>query len=90
MSAYRHVCALFHCQLSLFFDILLALCVGVTEERFIERGMSSLAGGDVADNTLVRSARQLVWRHLKGFHMKAGLRCSHLFIFAFYTLILRL
>jgi len=65
------MCVLFSYQLSLFFDILLALCVGITEERFIERGMLS-AGGDVGGGALVRSARRLVWRQLKGFCMKAG------------------
>jgi len=70
-----------HCfQLSLFFDVLLALCVGMTEEWFIERGLLS-AGGDSSDNTLMCSARRLVWRQMKGFCMKAGLfsfcLCTH-------------
>jgi len=63
-------------QLSLFFDVLLALCVNMTEDRFIERGHASAslsAGGDTADVSLVRSARRLVWRQLKGFCMKARL-----------------
>jgi len=68
------------CQLSLFFDILLALCVGMTEERFIERGLLSTSGG-VSDNALVRSARRLVWRQLNGFCMKAGSCCFCLFNF---------
>jgi len=57
-------------QLSLFFDILLALCVGLTENQFIERGLLS-AGGDVSNSVVVRSARRLVWNQLKGFGMKA-------------------
>jgi len=63
-------------QLSLFFDVLLALCVNMTEDHFIERGRVSVslsAGGDTADISLVRSARRLVWRQLKGFSMKARL-----------------
>lgn len=33
------------------------------------------AGGDVGGGALVRSARRLVWRQLKGFCMKAGVYC---------------
>lgn len=68
------MCSCCCCQLSLFFDVLLALCVGMTEQRFIERGLLS-AAGDVANDALVRSARRLVWRQLSGFTMKAGLFC---------------
>jgi len=58
--------------------VLLALCVGMTEEHFIGRGLQS-AGGDVTDYMLIRSARRLVWRQLKGFSLKAGLFHIHLF-----------
>jgi len=71
-------------QLSLFFDVLLALCVDMTEDRFIQRGRVSAslsAGGDAADISLVRSARRLVWRQLKGFCMKARLFFCSLFYF---------
>ena len=46
----------------------------MTQQSFIERGLQS-AAGDIADNTLIRSARQLVWSQLNGFAMKAGLFC---------------
>ena len=80
-------------QLSLFFDLLLALCVNMTEDDFIERGRGSMslergrtsaslsAGGDSPDISLVRSARRLVWRQLKGFCMKA--RLYHFCLFTF-------
>jgi len=56
----------------LFFDVLLALCVNMTEDRFIDRGRHGVsASGDSTDVSVVCSARRLVWRQLKGFCMKA-------------------
>jgi fucokinase len=61
--------------LSLFFDIMLALCAGMTKERFIERGLTSARDRAVdsngCDDAVMRSARRLIWKQLTGFRMSA-------------------
>jgi len=56
----------------------------MTEEHFVEKGLLA-ACGEVCDNTLMCSARRLVWRQLKGFCMKAGERLLHLFSYGIHA-----
>lgn len=62
-------------QLSLFFDFMLAMCKGVSEETFVASGPWGGAGeagsGDLGGHQTVHAARCLIWRHLSKFKVKA-------------------
>lgn len=63
--AWLHPTGPFSPQLSLFFDIVLCMAGGMTEEEFVK------GGGDAS----VRSARSVLWTALRAFPLSLGERC---------------
>lgn len=63
-SGWLHPASLFSPQLSLFFDIVLCMAEGMTEEEFVK------GGGDAS----VRSARSVLWTALRTFPLSMGAR----------------
>ncbi|XP_018608232.2 L-fucose kinase isoform X2 [Scleropages formosus] len=53
-------------QLSLFLDILLCLCLDVTEAQFVDEERQGCASAVGLQGAMVRSARALLWKMLRG------------------------
>lgn len=71
-------------QLSLFYDILLAMATGVKENDFVAGRRSGEFSTrplalDAVDKTNRKMARQLLWDALSGYTMKAGENRNFLF-----------
>ena len=61
-------------QLSLFFDVMLAMCPGVNERDFRSGQRSGTYGKDtvnIGDIKTMRQARTLLWKDLHEFKIKA-------------------
>ncbi|ELT87342.1 hypothetical protein CAPTEDRAFT_168598 [Capitella teleta] len=58
-------------QLSIFFDMMLAMCTGLTEETFVSHRVSNVDVNDesLADISTVESARRRIWKDLHPFRV---------------------
>ena len=56
-------------QLSLFFDVMLAMCTGVSQESFLVGG--TWGGSGDLQNSAVFRARSLIWDHLRSYEVHA-------------------